>query len=256
VTRIVAGLACLLAAAGVAIAQEPKAKGKEIQIRWFGQSFFQLVTADGTRIVFDPHAMPEYGRQEVSADLALCSHLHNDHTQVGVLENAEKVKVLFGVNPKDKGRTWNDIDEKFKNVHVRTVHSFHDEEGGLKRGKNAIFIVEIDGLKIVHLGDLGHLLDTETVKEIGPVDILMVPIGGIYTINGEKAKEVVKQLKPRLYVLPMHYGTKVFDDLQGPEEFLDGQKNIRKLDQSNLLTVPVDLKLDEPAIVLLSWNSR
>jgi L-ascorbate metabolism protein UlaG (beta-lactamase superfamily) len=254
--RSLVGIACLLAVAAPAAAQEPKDKAKEIQLHWYGQSFFQLVTSAGTRIIFDPHAMPEYGRHEVSGDLVLCSHLHNDHTQVGILANGDKVKVLHGVNPRDKGRTWNEIDEKFKDVRIRNVRSFHDEEGGMRRGKNSIFIVEADGLNIVHLGDLGHPLEADTVREIGSVDILMIPIGGVYTLNGEKAKEVVKQLEPRLYILPMHYGTKVLDDLQSPEEFLDGQKNVRKLDQTNQLTVPVNLKMDEPTIVLLSWASR
>ena len=255
--RMLAGLLGLVAAAAPCWSQQPKEKdlGRHIQVRWFGQSFFQVVTADGTKIVFDPHAMPEYGRNIVSADLVLCSHLHNDHTQYLILEDGEKAKVIYGLSVKDKGRTYNDVNEKFKNVRVRTVHSYHDEEEGLKRGKNAIFIVEADGLSIVHLGDLGHTLSNEQVKEIGPVDILMIPVGGIYTLNGEQAKVVQKQLKPRLYVLPMHYGTKVFDDLQGPAEFLEGQKNVRKLDQSNLLTVPVNVKLDEPVVVLLGWTS-
>jgi L-ascorbate metabolism protein UlaG (beta-lactamase superfamily) len=255
--RILASLICAFFAALPVAAQQPKAKdqGKHLEIRWFGQSFFQVITSDGTKIVFDPHAMPECGRNVVWADLVLCSHLHNDHTNVMILENADKAKVLYGLNEKDKGRTYNDIDEKFKNVKIRTVHSFHDEEEGLKRGKNAIFIVEADGLKIVHLGDLGHALSDEQVKEIGEVDILMIPIGGIYTINGGEAKEVIKQLKPRLYILPMHYGTKVIQELQGPDEFLDGQKSVRKLEPSNLLEVPLNLKLDAPTVVMLGWSS-
>ena len=69
-------------------------------------------------------------------------------------------------------------------------------------------------------------------------------------------REIVQQLKPRLYILPMHYGTKVLDSLQDPEEFLEGQKNVRTLDKSNTLTVPVNLKLDKPTIVLLNWSSE
>jgi L-ascorbate metabolism protein UlaG (beta-lactamase superfamily) len=122
------------------------------------------------------------------------------------------------------------------------------------RGKNAAFIVEADGLVICHLGDLGHELSAEQVKAIGPVDVLMVPVGGIYTLNGEMAKKVVAQLKPRLYVLPMHYGTKVYQDLPGPDEFLDGQKEVRVLADTNLLEFPADLKADRPTVVLLGWK--
>jgi L-ascorbate metabolism protein UlaG (beta-lactamase superfamily) len=105
-----------------------------------------------------------------------------------------------------------------------------------------------------HLGDLGHELSEEQVKAIGPVDVLMVPVGGIYTLNGDGAKKVVGQLKPRLYVLPMHYGTKVYMDLPGPDEFLDGQKDVRALADTNLLEFPATLKADRPTVVVLGWK--
>ena len=81
----------------------------------------------------------------------------------------------------------------------------------MQRGKVGVFIIEVDGWKIVHLGDLGHLLTPSQLKRIGPVDVLMIPVGGIYTLNGSEAKKVVEQLKPKEYIFPMHYGTKVFD---------------------------------------------
>ena len=250
--RLLAAAVALAFAAGAASAQE----AKKVSVRWFGQSFFQIVSAKGTRIVIDPHAIPEYGRPVVSADLVLLTHLHDDHTQVGVLENAtaaNKPEIVNGLNPKNRGKTWNKVDMKFRDVHVRGVRSFHDEDGGMRRGKNTIFVIEVDGLKFVHLGDLGHPLEDSQVKEIGPVDVLMIPVGGIYTINGAQAKKVVQQLKPRLYVLPMHYGTKAYEDLPSAQEFIEGQKNVRKL-PGNLLTIPTDLKLDQPTIVLMGWQ--
>lgn len=250
--RFLVSLVCFAIFAGTAAAQP---KNKALTIRWFGQSFFQVETGDGTKIVFDPHSMTEYSRPTCEANLVLISHEHDDHNQPEVLTNSDKAKVIRGLVVKGKKQDWNKVDEKFKNIKIRTVPSFHDPEEGLKRGKNSIFVVETDGLKIVHLGDLGHTLDDAQIKAIGPVDILMIPIGGIYTINGEKAKEVVKALKPRLYILPMHYGTKVVDTLQDTEEFLDGEKNVRKLGESNTLMVPLDLKLDKPTIVLMNWSS-
>jgi len=227
---------------------------KALTVRWFGQSFFQLETGDGTKVVIDPHSMIEYNRPTCKADLILITHEHDDHNQVEALTESEKAKVIKGLTTKGKKQDWNKVDEKFKNIRIRTVPSYHDMEEGFRRGKNGIFVVETDGLKIVHLGDLGHVPDEEQIKAIGPVDILMIPVGGIYTINGEKAKEVVKLLKPRLYILPMHYGTKVVDTLQGPEEFLEEQKSVRKLDESNVFNVPFDLQLKEPTIVLLGWT--
>jgi L-ascorbate metabolism protein UlaG (beta-lactamase superfamily) len=250
-TRLFVSLICVAVFAGPSAAQQ---KNKALTIRWFGQSFFQVETGDGTKVVFDPHSMPEYGRPTCEANLVLISHEHDDHNQAEILKDAERAKVIRGLIIKGKRQDWNKVDEKFKNIRIRTVPSFHDSEDGLKRGKNSIFVVETDGLKIVHLGDLGHTLEKKEIDAIGPVDILMIPVGGIYTINGEKAKEVVQQLKPRLYILPMHYGTKVLDTLQEPDEFLEGEKNVRKLEESNTLTVPFDLKLDKPTIVLMNWG--
>jgi L-ascorbate metabolism protein UlaG (beta-lactamase superfamily) len=233
------------------------ADSKKLVLRWHGQSFFDLQTTKGTRIVFDPHAIDVYGRQLVSADLVLISHFHNDHTQVGVLENQGKFKIIHGLklNETTKKTEWNLIDEKFRDVHVRTVGVYHDEVHGMEKGKNAVFIVEADGLRIVHLGDLGHQLTKDQVKEIGPVDVLMIPVGGVYTLNGTDAKEVIAQLKPKKYILPMHYGTKVFDDVLPVDEFLEEQKpeNVKKLD-SNKLEIDPAFKPAEPVIVLLDWK--
>jgi len=244
----------LAALAAPAAAQPAK---KAVQIRYYGHSFFQLTTTAGTRVVFDPHAIPEYGATGVSADVVVMSHDHNDHNRKEVLANADSkdLKAFLGVVPKGKsGHDWAKIDAQVKDVHVRTVPSYHDEDEGAKRGKNSVFVVEADGLKFVHLGDLGTELTDEQVKAIGPVDVLFIPVGGIYTINGETAKKVVAQLKPRLYVIPMHYGTKVYTDVQPPDEFLDGQKNVQNLGDVNLLQFPPDLKADKPTVVVMGWT--
>jgi L-ascorbate metabolism protein UlaG (beta-lactamase superfamily) len=235
---------------------------KTVQVRWFGHSYFMLITTAGTRIAFDPHAISAYGIPPQSPDILLISHPHNDHNRREVLANAESkdLKVFQGVVPKGRMGEWAKIDEKVKDVRVRTVPTYHDEEEGAKRGKNSAFVVEADGLVFCHLGDLGHVLTDEQVKAIGPVDVLMIPVGGIYTINGETAKKVVAQLKPRLYILPMHYGTKVYEDVQPPDEFLDGQKKVSnrsgsgKDEGTNLLEFPADLKVDQPTVVLLGWK--
>jgi L-ascorbate metabolism protein UlaG (beta-lactamase superfamily) len=251
-TRFLASLAAGLFILGSAGA----ADSKTISIRWHGQSFFELQSSTGTRIVFDPHAIEAYGRKLVRADVVLISHDHNDHTQLGVIENRDKAKVIRGLKGSGKKQEWVPVDEKFRDVHIRSVGTYHDPRKGLERGKNTVFIVEVDGLRIVHLGDLGHLLTDEQVKQIGPVDVLMIPVGGVYTLNGSEAKKVVEQLKPKKYILPMHYGTKVFDDLLPPDEFLDEQKkeNIRKTGAVNKLNVETGSKEAEPIIVLLYWK--
>jgi L-ascorbate metabolism protein UlaG (beta-lactamase superfamily) len=138
---------------------------------------------------------------------------------------------------------------------VRTVGVYHDDMGGVERGKNAVFVIEVDGLRIVHLGDLGHLLTAAQVRQIGPVDVLLVPVGGVYTINGTEAKEVVAQLKPRQYVIPMHYGTDAYDELLPVDEFLEDQDkaNVRKL-STNKLRIETDFHPKAPVTVVLNWK--
>ncbi len=231
------------------------ADAKKPVLRWHGHSYFDLTTTKGTRIVFDPHAIEGYGRQSVPADLVLISHFHNDHNQLGVLENPGKFKVLEGLKQTSNKVEWNLLDEKFRDVRIRTVGVYHDNNQGLEKGKNTVFIVEADGIRFVHLGDLGHLLTKDQVKEIGPVDVLMIPVGGVYTLNGADAKEVVAEIKPKKYILPMHYGTNVFDEVLTAEEFLDDQKkvNVKKM-STNQLEIDPEFKPAEPQIILLDWK--
>ncbi len=233
---------------------------KKPQLRWFGQSFYQLTTSRGTRIVFDPHGIEEYGIHRMSADVCLVTHPHEDHNQVAILTNRQQAEVLNALKGEGRNQTWNPIDVRFKDVKIRTLAgdlgTYHDPLMGKKRGKNGLFVVEADGLRFVHLGDLGHELSPEQVKALQPVDVLMIPIGGIYTINGSKARKVVDQLKPTRYILPMHYGTKVYDYLLPPDEFFDDGENVVNMTHTNLLEIPVDEKPETPTVVHLGWKRQ
>jgi L-ascorbate metabolism protein UlaG (beta-lactamase superfamily) len=245
----------LLAGVFLIVAFPIQAASKKVVLRWHGQSFFELQSSKGTRIIFDPHAIEAYGRITVRGDVVLISHYHNDHTQVDVVEDRARAKILVGLQGAGKKADWNAIDENIRDVHIRTVGVYHDDVKGLERGKNAVFVVEVDGLHVVHLGDLGHVLSEAQVKAIGPVDVLMIPVGGIYSINGSEAKKIVAQLKPRQYVLPMHYGTKVFDEVLPVDEFLEDQKpeNIKRFDSNELVIDPA-FKPAEPIIAVLNWK--
>lgn len=253
--KILALLSLILLAATTAQAQEKK---KPLEIRYHGHSFFEIRTSKGTTIVLDPHAISEYGRPlNLKADIALLSHNHNDHTQVGILANKDKVEVIRGWKANGRRLTWNIVDKKIKDVHIRSVGTYHDNMKGLQRGINTVFIIEADGWKIAHLGDLGHLLDRKQIKAIGDVDVLMIPVGGIYTLNGSEAQKVVKQLHPKEYIFPMHYGTPVFDSVLTEEEFLDGQpkRNVAR-SRTNRLVLNRDANRPRPLIVLLHWFPR
>jgi L-ascorbate metabolism protein UlaG (beta-lactamase superfamily) len=246
-------LLCAVLISGSAAAQE----GKKLTIRWYGQSFFQITTSAGTRIVVDPHSIQQYPRDMVAADLVLITHPHADHSSLARIPDRDKVKVLTGVKGTVRRQEWNRIDEKFHDAHIYSVGTFHDKDSGMTRGRNSCIIIEVDGLRICHLGDLGHELSERQLQSIGEVDILMVPIGGIYTINGTDAKKVVEQIKPKRMILPMHYGTKAFEDLIGPDEFLDGLKNVHKLPNTNEIDVPLGEKAPaSPKVVLLGWTKK
>jgi len=249
-------------AAVVVLTTGAPAADKKLTIRWHGQSFFEIVASDGTRIVTDPHAIEQFGRQLVEADLVLISHPHSDHNRLDVVDNKEKnkTKVLYGVrDEKGDGKryAWNNLDEKFKDIRVYSVGTYHDDMQGMKRGLNSVMVIEVDGFRIAHLGDLGHKLSPNQLKAIGQVDILMIPVGGIYTLNGSEAKEVVAQIKPRYAILPMHYGIKnQYEDLLTADEFLDEQENVREGRPAEL-TFEVGAKApDKPQIVLLGWTDK
>ncbi len=259
---IVLGLALSFSTGTTGEKEKPEAP---ITISYHGQSFFILTTSKGKRIAFDPHFIKQYGKTDdertepgLKADIALISHNHNDHVQVQVLENfTEKgdkgVRVIRGLQGTGLKATWAVVNETIDDITIRNVPVYHDDSEGLIRGKNSIFIVEVDGWRVAHLGDLGHLLSPATVKRIGKVDVLMIPCGGIYTLNGAEAKKVMEQLKPKEYVFPMHYGTKEFDPILSVDEFLDGQEKRQvAISDHNVLKLNKDAQRPRPLTVVLN----
>ncbi len=264
-------LAALLLLPALATAADP------FVVRWLGQSFVTVTTPSGKVIAFDPHVMSEFDRPnkdkpevlaKVKADFVCISHEHDDHNRVEeAIEDgadAKKVKVLRGMKAdKDKPNKpaeWVKLDEKVKvadgkEYRFRTFGCYHDEMGGLKRGKNSVFIVEADGLTFCHLGDLGHTFTEADAKIIGKIDVLFVPIGGIYTTNAEAAKEIADELKPRLYIVPVHFAVEGKPDtIQGPDEYVDLFKGTKKMTDTNELTILPDAKAEKPIPVLLGWK--
>jgi L-ascorbate metabolism protein UlaG (beta-lactamase superfamily) len=249
-TRMFSALAALLLLGATAVADD-----RPVTIRWHGQSFFEVISPAGVRIVLDPHNLEAYGRPMVSADLILMSHFHVDHNQAEVVENHKKAKKINALKKTERGDTWNLIDEKLKDVRVQTMGTYHDQMSGMQRGKNGVFILDVAGLRIVHLGDLGHLLNREQLKQLGTVDVLMIPVGGVYTLNGLDAQKVVEQIKPRRYIIPMHYGTPVYDDLLNLDYFLADQQmgTVQKLKTNELKIDPRAEVPREPIIAILRW---
>jgi L-ascorbate metabolism protein UlaG (beta-lactamase superfamily) len=222
-----ATLACLLS---VLVVTAGRAPAGEIKIAWYGQSMFQIVSPKGTRIILDPQNLEAYQITPLKADVVLMSHFHNDHTATEVIENIKGPKVkqfnaLKKTGPGGMVEDWNKVNEKVNDVRFFCLPTFHDQMSGLQRGKNGCWVIDIDGIRIVHLGDLGHTLNKAQIKKFGKIDVLMVPVGGVYTLNGLDAFKVCQQLAPSRYIIPMHYGTVVYDDLLPLKYFTDECKD-------------------------------
>ena len=248
--------ACVVALAlSAGVAWRAHAAGAPVigKLTWLGQSCFVLETASGTRIVMDPipkglgYDLPT----GLKADAITISHEHADHNNVALVTN--KARVIRGLTADKKG--WTKIDEKVKDVAIRSVGVYHDDKRGAERGLDTVFIFEVDGLRIAHLGDLGHLLTDEQLSAIGSVDVLLVPVGGVYTIDAYQATRVVDQLRPRLVVIPMHYKTPplTIKELDPVDEFLERKANVVHATTNTLSLTPVK---ERPAvqIVVLTWK--
>lgn len=155
-----------------------------MKIQWHGHSCFQIDT-DGCSIVFDPYAdgsVKGLNALRLTADAVYCSHDHHDH-------NATQVVTLTGRDCP---------------VSVETISSFHDDKLGILRGKNTIHLLSSEGLRVAHLGDLGHMLSGKKLDALKGIDVLLLPVGGHFTIDAVTAKRLADAIAPRI-VIPMHY---------------------------------------------------
>jgi L-ascorbate metabolism protein UlaG (beta-lactamase superfamily) len=180
-------------------------------ISYLGHSCFKIqdkIGPDGVTVVTDPFdkslglKVPNF-----EADVVTVSHNHEDHSNYSALRGNPFVIDVPG-------------EYEIKGAMIVGVESFHDDQQGAERGKNIAYRIEVDGISIGHLGDLGHVLSDEEMEQLGVIDILMIPVGGKFTIDAKKAVEVVNQIEPRI-VIPMHY--KLPDsnvDIDGIDKFI------------------------------------
>lgn len=181
-----------------------------MEITYLGHSSFRLKGKAAT-VVTDPYD-EKCGKfpKDVTVDIVTVSHDHFDHNATKLLNSSFIVK-----GPGEY---------EVKGVSVVGVHTWHDEKNGTERGANTVYVIEIDGLRVAHLGDLGHKLSQEQLDEMGPIDVVLVPVGGVYTVDAKTAAEVVRQVDPWV-VVPMHYRQEgldkaTFGGLLGVGEFL------------------------------------
>ena len=189
-----------------------------MKLDYLGHSCFKLESNEFAS-VFDPYApgsVPGLKDLNVTANLVLCSHKHGDH---GCVE-AVKINTAY-----------------FNPYKITQIKCYHDDVLGQKRGSNIIHIVENENLKVVHLGDLGHELDDELVKDLENTDLLLIPVGGCYTIDSEVAKRIVDKVNPRC-VIPMHYrnAKSGYDELDVVDTFLAHFEDVEYVNESLIVT--------------------
>ncbi len=183
-----------------------------MNISYFGHSCFKIeekINGENIVLVTDPFSK-EIGSLKVpniEADIVSVSHNHDDHNNVEALRANPFIVDTAG-------------EFDIKGVIVEGIYSYHDNKKGAERGSNIIFRFDIEGLSLVHLGDLGDALDNKQLEKIGGVDVLFIPVGGKYTLDAKKAVEVISQVEPRI-VIPMHYKNKdVKMELDDVEKFV------------------------------------
>jgi len=212
-------------------------------ITYHGHSTFKIKGKIGT-VVTDPYddyigmTLPK-----MSADIITVSHNHKDHNAV---------KSLVGTSRRNNPFIVTDAGEyEVGGISVFGVQTYHDDNGGVERGKNMVFTILIDGIRVCHLGDLGHELTPEQLEEIGEVDVLICPVGGVFTIDPEQAVKTIRAIEPGI-VIPMHYRTEkhnpeVFGELKTLDDFLKvygvSPAPAAKLDLASKSSLPEETEL-------------
>jgi L-ascorbate metabolism protein UlaG (beta-lactamase superfamily) len=211
-----------------------------MKIEYLGHSCFALTNAQGIKIITDPYTGVGYELpNDLCADILTVSHGHFDHNYTSAVKG---VKRIFDTP----------VNERVADVAIQGILTYHDDKQGALRGKNVVFMMEIDGVRVCHLGDLGEPYTQELAEKIGKVEVLLIPVGGRYTIDAARAKVFVEKLAPKI-VIPMHYrpqdGT---IDITDATPFLNGYTNVIYPSKRNETVINAnDLKDDKTQIIYM-----
>jgi L-ascorbate metabolism protein UlaG (beta-lactamase superfamily) len=212
-----------------------------MDITFLGHSSFRLKgkTASLVTDPFDPKVVG-FPFPKVSADIVTISHNHDDHNKAELVKDVKKVVSGPG-------------EYEINEVSIIGISSYHDDKKGAKRGKNTIYVIEMDGLRIVHLGDLGHKLSEKFIEKVGSVDVLIIPVGGEYTIDATQAAELVRTIEPKI-IIPMHFkvpklNAQTFAKISSVEPFLTQIGiPVEKTNKLNVSSIAIE---EEQKVVLL-----
>lgn len=212
-------------------------------IRWLGHSSFLLISDEGVKVITDPYTPSTAGGTvgykpiDISPDIVTISHEHQDHAYIAGLPGQFEVFSRPGFYSS-------------KGVEIKGVKSFHDAERGMARGMNTIFLIKINHVRICHLGDLGYAVTGEEVEALGDIDVLLIPVGGYFTISPAEANLVVGRLRPKV-AIPMHYKMEmIYSPIGGVDAFLFGRENVHFFDSSDYVITKEQLPSVTETIVL------
>jgi L-ascorbate metabolism protein UlaG (beta-lactamase superfamily) len=211
-------------------------------LTYLGHSCFKIqdkIGSDGISLVCDPFDKTVgFKVPNFEADIITVSHNHHDHNNTGSLRGDP-----FIIN------TAGEYD--VKGVIIDGIDSFHDSQEGKERGENIIYRINIDDITICHLGDLGHELDNKQLEKLTEIDILLIPVGGKYTLDAKKAVAVVSQIEPRI-VIPMHYSTKgsKIKEIDGLDKFIK-EMGIKPTEEDKLKIAKKDLPSEDMELVVM-----
>jgi L-ascorbate metabolism protein UlaG (beta-lactamase superfamily) len=214
-----------------------------MRITYFGHSCFLVEARDQTRVILDPYehgsydGAVKYSPVDAPADVVLASHEHPDHSATDTVPGKPRIFM-------------HPVGERVGAVTITGIQVAHDESGGKQRGKSTISIIDDGDLRLAHLGDLGHQLDEATVKKMGRVDVLMIPVGGYFTLDYQGAAAVVDALAPSV-VIPMHYKTPKIDfPIAPPDAFLETQNAVQRMQSSTIEFTRASLPAERTVLLL------
>ena len=216
-------------------------------IRWLGHSCFRITSAEGKILLTDPYdtdAYPGvllYEPLDEAPDVVTLSHRHADHANTTIIKGLPEI-----------------VDARATQVvadfSIRGISTYHDNQDGDARGDNTIYRIIVDQVSVCHLGDLGHELNQARVEQIGEVDVLLVPVGGYFTIDAEQATRVMEQLRPAI-TIPMHYrNDKCRFDIATVDPFLAGKPEVEMASGSDIEIKKENLPASPKIVVLKPHN--
>ncbi|MHB1002873.1 MAG: MBL fold metallo-hydrolase [Thermoleophilia bacterium] len=216
-------------------------------IHWLGHSCFRITSAEGRTLVTYPYDVEAYkgtllyAPLDEAPDVVTLSHRHADHANIAILKGAPEIVEARAT-------------QFVAGFSIRGISTYHDDQDGDARGDNTIFRIIVDEVSVCHLGDLGHELNQTRVEQIGDVDVLLVPVGGYFTIDADQATRVMEQLKPSI-AIPMHYrNDKCLFEIDTVDRFLAGKPDVERRGASDIEIIKDNLPAGPRIVVLEPQN--